>query len=317
MKYAYLPQALTQMTKLDIPCDYKKQSFKPMKKIQKIVLFLIITFSFYSCENVIQVKLDKGNPLITVDAFVNDMRLTQKIRLTYTDDYFSNKKKSAILGATVNLKDLTTGQTFNFSDSNNGDYVFNLSTTDTIARIDHDYALTIIHNGITFSSSGKMNRTAQVDSLDVTYKEANIFREQEGYEFKFIGFDPPGEIDDYYWIKSYRNGVYFEFVGINLAINGAYGPEADGFKFIPPIAENITPPGAIFKKLDVCRVEIHSINKDTYKMLTQIQAQTTNTGLFATTPENIKSNILSSSNKFKVVGWFCMSSVGVREKIAQ
>ena len=52
--------------------------------------------------------------------------------------------------------------------------------------------------------------------------------------------------------------------------------------------------------------------------LLQVQQQTTNSGLFATNPENVRTNIQNASNtKTKVVGWFCMSSVGFKEAVAQ
>ena len=119
------------------------------------------------------------------------------------------------------------------------------------------------------------------------------------------------------YLFTYRNGVYFSTGGINLAFNGAYSPAADGFPFIPPIAEAITPFGEVFEKNDICRVEIHSINYETFNLLYQAQAQITNSGLFATTPENIRTYIVSNDDKVKVVGWFCMSAVGVKQKVAQ
>lgn len=135
-------------------------------------------------------------------------------------------------------------------------------------------------------------------------------------ECAFLGFDTPGGETDYYWVKSFRNGIFFNEGGeINLAVDGAYSNAADGFPFIPPIAKSITPGGEFFQKNDICRVEIHSINEQTSKFLTQVQTQTTNFGLFATVPENTKTNITSSNDKVKVVGWFCMSAVGFREKV--
>src|SRR5437870_13619793 len=92
---------------------------------------------------------------------------------------------------------------------------------------------------------------------------------------------------------------------INLAVDAAYSNGADGFLFIPPIAEGITPFGDLFAKGDVCRVEIHSISKETYNFLIQVQTQTTNSGLFATTPENIKTNLVTPEGaKTKAIGWF-------------
>lgn len=280
-----------------------------------IALFTIVAFT--SCEDVIQVKLDKGSPLITIDAFVNDMRSQQKIRLTYANDYFSSTKNNPVIGAVVSIKNTTNGEVFNFSDANNGDYYLNLGTSDTLGRLNHDYQLTVSYDGVTYTANSKVCRTVSIDSLDVRFKEAGPFGGKEGYVFKFLAFDLPGTTPDLYWIKSFKNGNYLTGGGFNLAYNSAYGDGSDGYPFIPPIAEGITPFGEVFQKNDVCRVEIHSINLPTYNLLLQAQAQITNSGLFATTPENIKTNITSSNDKIKVVGWFCMSAVSVKEKVAQ
>lgn len=287
-----------------------------MKSI-KIVLFILVVIGFTSCEDVIQVKLDQGDPIITIDAFVNDMRSQQKVRLTFTNGYFSQTPNSPVIGATVKVKDLTSGLEYNFTDNNDGNYVFNLNSTDTLGRVGHNYELTVTHSGNVFTSTSRMNRTAQVDSIISEFKEGGGFADTDpGYDMSFLGFDIPGDTIDYYWIKSYRNGVFFNKGGdINICADGAFGNGADGFPFIPPIAQGITPFGERFQKNDVCRVEIHSINLPTYNFLTQVQTQTTNTGLFATSPENVKTNIKSSSEKIKVVGWFCMSAVGFRERI--
>lgn len=286
-------------------------------KTLKLFLFIAGIFFLTSCEDVIQVKLDEGDPMVTIDAFINDMRSQQKVRLTYTDSYFSQKPNQPISGATVNLKDLSTGLDYTFSDNNNGDYV--LTPTDTF-RVGHEYELTVTHQGIVYTSSSRMNRTTGIDTLVSEFREGGgLGNGEEGYRFAFLGFDPPGDTIDYYWIKSYRNGVFFNKGGdINICANAAYGEGADGFPFITPIAESITPFGEVFKKFDVCRVEIHSINLETFNFLNQVFTQTTNSGLFATSPENVKTNIKNiTNNKVKVVGWFCMSAVGFKEGVAQ
>ncbi|MES2513318.1 MAG: DUF4249 domain-containing protein [Bacteroidota bacterium] len=289
-----------------------------MKTI-KLFLSLCIVLALTSCEDVIQVKLDQGTPLLNVDAFVNDMRSQQKVRLTYTDNYFSQKANEPVHGATVNLRDLTDGIDYIFTDDNNGNYVFNLAATDTLGRVGHRYELTITHDGNVFKSNSRMARTAQVDSLIVEYREAGSFGGEAGYRFSFLGTDPVGDTSDFYWIKSYRNGVFFNRGGdINICENAAFGAGADGLIFITPVAEGITPGGERFQKNDVCRAEIHSINLETYNFLNQVFTQTTNSGLFATSPENIKTNITNTtSEKVKVVGWFCMSAVGFRERVAE
>jgi hypothetical protein len=286
-------------------------------KTLKLFFVLLTVISFTSCEDVIQVKLDEGDPIVTIDAFINDMQLQQKVRLTYTDGYFSQKPNEPIIGATVTLKDLTTGVDYIFNDNNNGDYVW--TPTDTL-RVGHNYELTVTHQGNVYKSTSRMNRTSQVDSIISEFKEGGgLAATEPGYDMAFLGFDIPGDTVDYYWIKSYRNGVFFNKGGdINICADAAFGAGADGFPFITPIAQGITPFGERFNKFDVCRVEIHSINLETYNFLTQVQTQTTNSGLFATSPENVKTNIKNTtSDKTKVVGWFCMSAVGFRERVVE
>lgn len=270
-----------------------------------------------SCEDVVQVKLDQGTPLITIDAFVNDMRTPQTIRLTYTDNYFSQKANDAISGASVNIKDITTGQLYNFADNANGNYVLNLASTDTMGKIGHQYELTVTHQGSVYTATSTMFRTTKIDTIIAEYKGKGTFGTDEGYKLSFLGLDPAGVVPDYYWIKSYRNGVFYnKGIDINISMDGANGAGTDGLFFIPPIANGITPRGERFNKFDMCRVEIHSLSEQAYNFLAQVQTQTTNFGLFATTPENVKTNITTTSTT-KVVGWFNVAAVNAKQRIVQ
>lgn len=287
-----------------------------MKTI-KLLLSILTVLTFTSCEDVVQVKLDAGAPMITIDAFVNDMRQAQTIRLTYSDNYFSQKPNNPIGGATVVVKDVTSGQSYNFIDNSNGNYVFNVTSMDTIGRVGHTYALTVTHQGNVYSAITSMYRTTPIDSLIVEYKAAGTFVTKAGYKFSFFGIDPVGPVPDYFWIKSFRNGVFYnKGIDINITEDGANGAGSDGLIFIPPIANGITPRGERFDKFDMCRVEIHSLSEQAYNFLSQVQTQTTNSGLFATTPENVKTNITTTST-VKVVGWFNMSAVNWKQQIAQ
>ena len=65
-----------------------------------------------------------------------------------------------------------------------------------------------------------------------------------------------------------------------------------------------------YNKNDVCKVEIHSISKESYFFFIQALAQINNGGLFAQTPENIKTNIVTPIGaKTKAVGQFNMATV--------
>jgi len=280
------------------------------------ILFLGLLMA--SCEDVIQVKLDKGPPMLTVDAFVNDLRQAQTIRLTYTDGYFSQKPNQGVAGASVKITDLSNGQVFLFNDNGNGDYILPINPGDTIGRVGHRYRLEVLHQGLTYSAETRMNRTTGIDSIKVEEKDSTTFSPVGGYKCSFLGIDPPGDTTDYYWVKSYKNGTFWGKGGqINLSENAGGGEGTDGLFFTPPVAEGVTPFDESYRKNDWCRIEIHSISRTTFDFLTQVQAQTTNSGLFATTPENVKSNIVSPTDKVKVVGWFNMAAVYWKERQVQ
>src|ERR1700741_4575242 len=87
------------------------------------ILFIFISLAFTSCKDVIQIKLEKGEKLLVVDAFLDNSADTQKVRLTFNDDYFSNTHPPPALGATVTLSDLTNATTYTFVPDRNGNYL--------------------------------------------------------------------------------------------------------------------------------------------------------------------------------------------------
>lgn len=285
-----------------------------MKTILKIFISIFAIVVLTSCEDVIQIKLDEGSKLLVIDAFINDMRNEQKVRLTYTDSYFSGQNPPPVTNGLVVLKDLTVAKNYTFTNMGNGDYTYSITAADTIAVVTHDYELNVMYDGKIYTSFCKQNRSTVIDSITYHFHKKNAFSD-EGYFCKFWAFDPQGPEPDYYWVKAFRNGIMFNKGSqINLALDGAYSAGADGFIFIPPIAEAITPFNDLYDYADVCRVEIHSISKEAYFFLYQVQQQTTNSGLFATTPENVRTNINTPEGATKAIGWFQMSSVGFLQK---
>lgn len=287
-----------------------------MRKTIKIFVAIFLIRSFSSCEDVIQIKLDEGNKLLVIDAFINDMRSPQKVRLTLTDSYFSGVNPPTVTGANVVLKDLSNGNIFNFIDIGNGDYNFNLSSTDTIGFVNHAYQLLVTYNGSIYTSTSTEHRSTTVDSIGIVYQKQTTFV-KEGYACIMWAKDPSGPIPDYYWVRSYRSGVFFgKGIEMNIAVDGARGLGANGLLFTPPISHGITPRGEVFNSLEVVRAEIHSISLETFNFLDQTRSQTTNSGLFATTPENVKTNIITPNGaSTKALGWFNVGAVGFMERV--
>ncbi len=288
-----------------------------------IACFISFITLFTSCEDPVQVELDAGQKLLVIDAFVNNLRQEQKIRITFSQNYFDNSNNvTPVPDAQVFLKDLTSNTTYTFNYANNGYYTYTLSSTDTIAKENHLYQLQVIYKGYTYSSTVLQKRSAIIDSIQVKYTKNN-FSGEEGYKCILWGRDIAGPIPDFYWIKSYRNGKFYGRTShINItydaASGGSSGIRADGFVFTPNIAELVTPPGEYFQKGDTCRVEIHSISEECWNIFLQIITNTNNQGLFATTLENTKTNIITPSGaNVKAVGVFNIASVVTATRVVQ
>lgn len=292
-----------------------------MKSVVKYFAIIALLFVSTSCEDVVQVKLDEGSKLYVIDAFVDDMPGVQTIKVTYNSSYFSNSEAEGVAGATVVLKDLTANKNWNFTYNANGKYVFNVTEADPMLIVGHQYELNVTINGDTYSSLNIVKRKASIAGiLPITPEEAGAFGGSgptDLYYCSLFAYDKTDANTDYYLVKTLRNDtLFFGPNDISIAIDGTGGPvnssEFDSTLFTPPITFlNFIP----FRSGNTCEAQIHSINRDTYFFFVQAVTQINNGGLFATTPENVKTNIVSPATaKIKAIGWFSTAGVS-REKI--
>lgn len=293
-----------------------------MKPINNFLFFFLSLFFFSSCEDVVQIKLDEGSELIVIDAFINDLSIDQKIRITKNSSYFSTTGPAPLTNAVVSLKDLTLNKAYSFNYENNGNYVYKLINSDTIAKVNHQYELSVSLNGITYTSMATQKRGAKIDSVSAILRDTRSggfgSAKEPSYFCLLFAKDKTDSNADYYWIKTYKNDTLFsDSRDINVCIDGTGGEVYD----VNVDSTAFTPPSAFlgfnrYSKNDVCKVEIHSISKDSYFFFIQALAQINNGGLFAKTPENIKTNIVTPKEaKTKAVGQFNMATVASAKKI--
>jgi len=286
-----------------------------MKKFITSSLILAALMLFSSCEDVVQIKLDEGSKIYVIDAFLTDGTFNN-VHITTNDSYFSDGPAPFVAGAQVALKDLTAGTTFSFSYSGNGNYFYATNDNSVIGIVDHRYELNVTIDNTTYTSFSVMKRRAGIDSIEVqSLEDAGGFGPPPTVPYFFCNLYAKDKTDantDYYWIKTIRNDtLIFGPSDINISIDGTNGPVnisgLDSTAFTPPITFlGFTR----FYKGATCEVQIHSISKEAYFFFVQAQAQISNGGLFATTPENVKTNIITPAGApSKAIGWFNMAAV--------
>jgi hypothetical protein len=279
-----------------------------------VYITILSTVALFSCETVIDAKLDTGPTQLSVEATLTDQPGLQTIHLTQTAAYFDSSTPPAATGATVQVAD-KAGRLFAFTDpDNDGYYVWQPKAGDTLGRVGQTYSLTIAYQGDTYVSSSKMNRVPAIDSLIFRKEKLNPLSNEEGYQAEFYARDLAGATD-YYRIKYYRNDVLqAKARDIITSQDGSFrgSADTDGLVFIRPIRQSANP-DSLFALNDRVRIDLMSLTPEAFDFWQSLRTQITNGGLFATPPANVPTNIRNTNpNGRSAAGFFITSAVRTR-----
>lgn len=276
-----------------------------MKKFILYIIVIIGAGAFTSCEKAIDLDIPVGDPVPYIDAWLTDKPGPQQIKFLKAVGYLDNSAPPVIDDAQIRVTDLTINQTYDFNYSN-GAYTHDPGAGVSIGVIGHQYKLSITWKGETFEAIDKLNRVPPIDSITYEFKAENG-GEKEGYYAKFYAVDLKGA-KDYYWIRTYRNGVRNQNVDEMWSIDGAYYEDAnsDGFNFIVPIREGITSNEKPYQKGDEVKVVLRGISKDAKEFISLMATQLSNGGMFAKVLANVPTNVSTKKqgSPNKILGWF-------------
>ncbi len=273
-----------------------------MKNIISIILLVTITFS---CTERIDINLDeqKYARLVVEGEFSSDT-MVHKVKLTQTEDYFSDIAPSVVSNAEVIIYNSDEEYQLTEIPANSGIY---LTQPDVYGMIGKDYNLKIklkkeIGGSNEYTAASTIYPINQLDSIGLEYHPD---WGDEGYwEVKCYVWDPPTE--DFYMFHIYKNGVLINdsvdqvFVVDDVMYNGNY-TNGIGVGFLDQSNES--------EKLlpnDIVTLRISRITKEYTEFLVQIQEQIDfQTPLFSGPPANVKGNI--SNGGFGAFGAYSTS----------
>lgn len=162
-----------------------------MNTLYKIFLFLGF-FSFYACEEVIEIELDTAPPRLVVDAALEWQKGTdgsiQIIYLSTTAAYFANEYPK-VSGAFVKVT-TTNNQEFLFPEIEPGVY----QCDNFVPEIDMEYTLQITYQGDVFEAKEIMMKTPEILNVEQN-NNAGVL--QEDIEVKFFFQDIINETNFY------------------------------------------------------------------------------------------------------------------------
>lgn len=284
-----------------------------MKKL-KYILFGLVFFQL-ACEDPIEVELDQGEPLLVVDAWLNNFTETQTIKLSLSQPYFDSSAAQTINNAII-LVTKTDGTVLNFESQGAGVYTYDPGNN-PIGNVGSQYTLSIELDGKNYTATSTMNRVPPIDSIRQEFRDDEIFSDDGIYcELMSTDFEGPG---DTYWIKTWKNGEYLNRdLEINIAFDAGFDSNgvADGVVFITPIRELINPltddllvepwsPG------DSIYVEIHSLSEGVFDYMETFRDQLINSrnGIFAEPLANTEGNISQVDGDEVVLGVFNVAAI--------
>lgn len=276
-----------------------------MKKIIPYILLSLFTFTFFSCEKVIDVDLNDEQPKLVVDAVIKWQKGTtgesQTIKLTKTSNFYNNEVPPAS-GATITITN-SINTVFNFiEDGNTGNYICN----NFVPAINESYTLHITFEGQTYTATDKLYATPPILYTQQT-NVPPIGGGEEIVQVKFF-FQDNG-LEDNFYLVGVQNPNY---------VTPDYGVISDEFfqgnVMFGFYANDNLKPGQNLK------LYLQGVSNPYYNYMNKLItiSGTNNGNPFATPPATLRGNIINQSNPDDYpLGYFSLGETDTRDYIIQ
>ncbi|MFK7756233.1 MAG: DUF4249 domain-containing protein [Flavobacteriales bacterium] len=283
------------------------------KFIYRLLIAAVTISAFSSCEDVVDADLSDGEPQLTVDAFITDIR-NPEVRLTLTQNYFDTSETTLVDNAIVSIIE--------------GENVYELLFIDGVYTIpeiivtedEAEYKLSISHEGNEYEALSMSNPVPTLDSIPYTFEE-EIFGIEAGFFAEWYARDIAGR-EDYYWTRYYRNdSLQNDPSDLIVSQDASFsGSGADGLIFITPLRQSINDFGRRYQAGEEVKVELWSIDETVFNYLNQVVEQTDIGGPLAIISPpyyNVLSNItkVSGPAELDAVGMFSVSRVSTNSVV--
>ena len=263
-----------------------------------------------SCEEVVVIQLPEEQNLLVVEGWVTDIEQHQYVRLTRSNS-FSGAINPLIEDATVMVQ-TNSGATFTYSYTENGTY---LSDQMYAGGKEVEYRVRIILNdGSTIRSDwSTMRSRTRIVLLSVGSFEEND-PDNPGLTktvyFPRITARDSIDFENYYrWVLYKNDERLTEPESITLQNDRFF----DG-NFIPNLFDQFE-----YDEGDEMKVELHSINKDSYEFLNLLKSQiTTLSAAASSTPAAISGNLFNATDPSQMVlGYFGTAAISIDSVVAE
>ncbi len=170
-----------------------------MERFYKYFIWILPLF-IAGCEKVIDVDLNEAAPEIVIEGNIKTNPDFALVKISKTSSFFDTLPSEKVSGALVTILS-NLGEKYLLYDVGEGEYKSDNLRLKTGAT----YHLYIEAEGEIYEANSKLTETVPIDSLQYYYEDRYSFFEK-GYYLNVYFSDPP-QIENYYRIKIYKNGL--------------------------------------------------------------------------------------------------------------
>lgn len=228
----------------------------------------MMTFSFTSCVETVQLDLRSVEPQLVIEGKITDSDTDNEVKLTFTQDFQEPNDFPPITSASVMVTDLTTGESEQLTQTFSGVY----SMQQLKGKVGHTYKMEVKYNGTTYEATSTIPNKVPFEEL----KYQEVSRLQTNIRMVAVYDDPKDETNYYRWVTIGTDGIR----------SRAYFVRSDAFNNGNRI-EQVIDSGMDIELGDKITIEMQCIDKATFEYFLTLgkqQGQGLNSGSSGVNP---------------------------------
>lgn len=252
-----------------------------------IVVFLL---ALAACKKVIQVDLNSAAPQIVIEGDVTNVPGPYQVTISKTVNFSASNSFPPVSGATVQITDSNTAQTYTLAETTPGLY----STNSFQGHVAHTYILSVTAGGTSYTASSTMPVAVPIDS--VTFVNNPDVKNKNSIDAVVNFQDPPGLGNDYHFVETINgNRVPDIFVFEDRLSDGKY------------IRQTLYNDTSTLHSGQTLKVDMYCVDKNIYNYFFSLFQVSGNNGFQSASPANPISNLSNGA-----LGYFSAHTVSSR-----
>ena len=259
----------------------------------QIVISLVTIFIFSGCQKVINVDLNEAAPRIVIEGLINDRRGPYTIMISQSGSYFNQPVLSPVSGAMAIITD-NAGTIDTLKEMTPGIYL----TSKTRGIPGRTYTLKVISENQEYVGSSTMFNHVNIDSLSLVKSQSQRFdfggNTQNELPFEIHCFFRDPMEKNFYRIKVFRND------SINTENYRLFDDQYTNGQETELRVAHATAD-------DTYRIELLSLDKQTYEFYSTLEDLLHTNPIFGSTPANPNNNLSNGA-----LGYFGACAVSIK-----